>query len=206
MSSRRPRFASLEWALALGLTLGCSADGGGASRPSAPDMPGGQSTGNPTQSAPLADNRPVEHGASSAQLPNTLVPDSAEQVAARASAASPVDGPSTGGTGSATGNEDVDERSVETGGAAATPHPLFGSGNYTAADFTDPCDTATIWKADTAIDLDTGSLVIYLTDLWELTGTINESWALPDCTPPGTGWCAEQYAWKLVGSCPAAVE
>ncbi len=81
------------------------------------------------------------------------------------------------------------------------PHPLFFAGEYASFDAEDPCAVATIWKEETAIDLETGSLVIYEQTLWELTGTISENWALPDCTPPGRGWCGEQYGWVRVGTC-----
>ena len=88
------------------------------------------------------------------------------------------------------------------GGEEPDPHPLFFAGEYEAVDETDPCSTSTIWKEEIAIDLQTGDLVIYENVLWQITGPISENWALPDCTPPGVGWCGEQYQWKEVGTCP----
>lgn len=80
-------------------------------------------------------------------------------------------------------------------------HPLFGAGNYSGVDESDVCNTAQIWKVDSAMELETGTLVLYEGTIWELTGTANEEWALESCTPPGTGWCAEQYAWEEVETC-----
>jgi hypothetical protein len=84
-------------------------------------------------------------------------------------------------------------------------HPLFGAGNYTGVDLDDPCNVAAFWKADSAMELRTGTQVIYEGQLWEITGaTVDTDWAMEICTPPGQEWCAAEYGWKVVQECPAA--
>lgn len=91
---------------------------------------------------------------------------------------------------------------TSSGGTGTTTHPLFGAGSYTGEDLSDPCNVAAFWEENSAIELYKGVVVIYEGTLWELTGTpTGGNWALPDCTPPGTGFCYEQFAWKNVGTC-----
>lgn len=84
-------------------------------------------------------------------------------------------------------------------------NPLFGAGNYTGMDLSDPCNTAPFWKVGTGIDLSTGAQVVYEAQLWEITGAdAKDNWAMEECTPPGTGWCVEKYGWIVVKECPVA--
>jgi hypothetical protein len=96
----------------------------------------------------------------------------------------------------------VDTSQTGVGGVEPANHPLFGEGSYSSADLDDPCSTSQFWRVEAAIELTTDTLVIHDGQLWKLTGEANENWALEDCTPPGTGWCADQYAWEAVGTCP----
>lgn len=115
-----------------------------------------------------------------------------------------------GGASTGTGGAGVDNVVTGTGGIYIAPaeggagpmHPLFGAGNAPSVDSSDPCNSAYIWEVDVELPLATGLVVLYEGVLWQLTGTTNETWTLPDCTPPGTGWCATQYAWQQVGTCP----
>jgi hypothetical protein len=104
-----------------------------------------------------------------------------------------------GSAGAATGGDTYTE-----GGAAGAPHPLFGTGAYGSTDLSDPCEASQIWEENTAIELETGTVVLYDGKLWRLNGDPGDTaWALSDCTPPGTGWCATQYDWEEVGTCPS---
>ncbi len=82
-------------------------------------------------------------------------------------------------------------------------NPLFGAGNYSGIDLSDPCNTAPFWKVGTGIDLTTGAQVVYEGQLWEITGAdAADNWAMAECTPPGTTWCADKYGWIVVKECP----
>jgi len=108
-----------------------------------------------------------------------------------------------GGTTNMAGAGSVESTSqAGVGGSGPTSHPLFGEGSTDGVDPDDPCLNNQFWRVEAAIELATGTLIIHDGQLWELTGEANENWALEDCTPPGTGWCAEQYAWRIVGTCP----
>jgi hypothetical protein len=124
--------------------------------------------------------------------------------------------PSTGGLtqqetfGGGTTNMAGEGSVVANGGSAeGTPpagdggsHPLFGEGSTGGVDPDDPCLNSQFWRVEAAIELTTGTLIIHDGQLWELTGEASGNWGLEDCTPPGTGWCEEQYAWVVVGTCP----
>ncbi len=110
--------------------------------------------------------------------------------------------PASGGT---TPDPSIASPSGGMGGAADdVTHPLLGAGNYTAADFSDPCDLAQYWELDVLLDLSTGALVLLDGTVYEVTGEGSDhGYTMAAIAPPCVEqWCIEQYAYEVVKSCP----